>query len=75
MEASLATAVRNAPTKESPAPVVSTAFTENPFTLPLKFCSQTVSPKMESLDNKQYHYHNIKGSAAQMRVTDVKSKS
>jgi len=45
MEASLATAVRIAPTKESPAPVVSTAFTENPVTLPLKFYSQTIYPK------------------------------
>lgn len=40
MEVSLATAVRSAPTKESPAPVVSTTFTENPLTLPLNFCTQ-----------------------------------
>jgi len=47
IEGSLATSLRSEPTKESPAPVVSTAFTENPLTLPLKFCNQTIFPKMD----------------------------
>jgi hypothetical protein len=47
MEGSLATALRSAPTKESPAPVVSTGLTENPPTFPLKFCNQIISPKID----------------------------
>jgi hypothetical protein len=46
MEGSLATALRSAPTKESPAPVVSTGLTENPPTFPLNFCNQIISPKV-----------------------------
>lgn len=38
MELSLAMEVKSDPTKESPAPVVSTAFTANPLTFPLHFC-------------------------------------
>jgi hypothetical protein len=39
IEVSLATERRSEPTKASPAPVVSTTFTENPGTLPLKLCA------------------------------------
>ena len=46
MLGSLATAVRSAPTKESPAPVVSTTLAENPVTLPLKFYSKPKHPKV-----------------------------
>jgi hypothetical protein len=49
MEGSLATALRSAPTKESPAPVVSTGLTENPPTFPLNFCNQIISPKIINL--------------------------
>lgn len=43
MELSLAMEHKMEPTNESPAPVVSTAFTENPPTFPFKFYKQSTN--------------------------------